>query len=199
MSHDIERAVRLAKTLKESREKFKKTQDYMAMGLNVSKNTIGNWEKGIAKPDLLEFLDWFELVGTNPNPYINNFINPMLKVLSNGNADIEALREEVIILDESITEEEIRFRMYVEQGDHGSDRYALRQLCKAYLQLPIEYRAIISDMVLDIFFLCLAKGTLNSAPEIEVDVDALEKAIRCGHNAALEGRYGYVIKDEKKE
>ncbi len=193
MSHDIERSIRLAKTLKESREKFKKTQDYMAMGLNVSKNTIGNWEKGIAKPDLLEFLDWFELLGTNPTTQLLKFVNPKF---DDESTTIEEKRQRLIGLDRQLSEEEINFRLYLETGDHGGEPYALRQLFKAYCQLPIEHRAIISDLILDVFFLCLAKGTINSAPGIEVDVDALEKAIRSGHNAALEGRYGYSVKNE---
>ena len=74
----VEQALRFSKIWWQSRADAEKSQEYMALGLGVSKKTIQNWEKGIAAPNLYQGIEWFQLLGLNPMHYYLEFLYPSL-------------------------------------------------------------------------------------------------------------------------
>ena len=64
-----ERAKRFALMFSKSRAKMKKSQEFMALGLGVSKKTIQNWENGTSSPTFFQSSEWFRILGLNPMPY----------------------------------------------------------------------------------------------------------------------------------
>ena len=72
----IDRVNRFSKIWWQSRADAKKSQEYMALSLGVSKKTIQNWEKGTSSPDLFQGCEWFRVLGLNPMPYYLAFLYP---------------------------------------------------------------------------------------------------------------------------
>ena len=195
MSNDIDRAKRLAKILKSSRERFGKTQDYLAIGLNVSKNTIVNWEKGTSKPDIFQLLDWFELLGTNPIPYMYQLMNPTLMHDLKPSDSIKKLHEALLLIDDNLPEKRIRTKLYHEYGTYGGDPYAIEQLMLMYEKLPIEHRLIIAKLIFNVFKLCEEKHELNPDDETHVypDTDYIKESLIVATEAAINNDFGYSI------
>ena len=74
----IDRITRFSKIWWQSRADAEKSQEFMALGLGVSKKTVQNWEKGISAPDLFQGSEWFRILGLNPLPYYLAFLFPEL-------------------------------------------------------------------------------------------------------------------------
>ena len=100
METRIERAKRFSKIWWQSRADSGKSQEYMALGLGVSKKTIQNWEKGITSPDLFQSSEWFRLLGLNPLHYYLEFLYPdaFAHFLKADDPDAAAQIAEAIIL-----------------------------------------------------------------------------------------------------
>lgn len=198
MNNDIHRAIKMASMLKKSREAFKKTQDYMAIGLNVSKNTIINWEKGTSRPDIFQLCDWFDLLGVNATTYIFQITSPKEIPDIKPNDDYEVLLNSFIEISKSISDERLRQKIYQEYGPHGSDPDSLDQLFNAYLHLPIEDRTIIANLILNVFNMCEAKNELISTNYPMPNIDTLKNSIHLGTQAAIKGNFGYSTHSSKQ-
>lgn len=197
MNNDIERAKFLSDLLLKSRKSMNKSQDYMAMGLGVSKNTIYNWEKGTARPDVFQLCDWFELLGLNPTPFILQFTNPHAIKDISPSAQYDVLLKAYIEIIQNIPEDRLRQKLYQEYGTHGSDAYSLDQLFNAYLHLPLEQRMIIAQIISNVFSLCEKKNELINTDHQMPNVEALNASITCAQEAAIKKQFGYSINDKK--
>lgn len=67
---------KIAEVLIETRMSKDKSIRCMAKAMRRSPATISNWEEGISVPDLSELLEWFDVLGINPTPYILRLCNP---------------------------------------------------------------------------------------------------------------------------
>ena len=74
----VDQAKRFAKIWWQSSADADKSQEYMALGIGVSKKTIQNWEKGVSSPDLFQSIEWFRLLAQNPLHYYLEFLYPSL-------------------------------------------------------------------------------------------------------------------------
>jgi len=58
--------------LKFLRKKSKQTQNQLALQLNVTQQTVGNWEKGENKPDLYQIIDITRIFGISAEDFLKN-------------------------------------------------------------------------------------------------------------------------------
>lgn len=53
-----------------SRKEAGRSQEYMALELNVARKTVQNWEKGVTSPTIHQAKLWFAALGSSPVPYL---------------------------------------------------------------------------------------------------------------------------------
>lgn len=70
----ITTADHLSAMLTKSRKDAGQTQKYMAKALGKSLGTISNWEMGIGAPNLLDTIEWFDVLNLNFISYWVNFM-----------------------------------------------------------------------------------------------------------------------------
>lgn len=187
----IQKMQRFAKIWWKSRADAGKSQEYMAMGLGVSKKTIQNWEKGVSSPNLFQSSEWFELLGLNPLTYYLAFIYPWLfDTLSVYSTD-EEIEEILICLIKQSTPMEKRQLLYLMIGDHGSSWYSLLQMFTAHCHTTMKTRVTASRIILENFEMEKELGSLVCKDNVMPDIKMLKYAISQGKNAVEHNNYGY--------
>lgn len=190
--NNIEDAKRLAKLLSEARYKSGISQEQMAMALRVSKNTVYNFEKGTSTPDLFQFMAWYETLGLNPTSYILQYMNPSdIEGVTADSSDEQILESLDTLLNE-LTPHLRRCVLYLLFGSHQGDPYAMLQLFVAHAHLPMNYRFSIANTILETYKMCERCGDLKDTSHVMPDIEALEKAVKQGREAAINGQDGYA-------
>ena len=188
----VEQALRFSKIWWKSRADAEKSQEYMALGLGVSKKTIQNWEKGIAAPNLYQGIQWFQLLGFNPIHYYLEFLYPWI---FNENADHEEdknLEEALISLLKNSSTLEKKQLLYLMSGNHGSSWYALLQLFTAHCHTSMQSRASTARLILDNYEIENKNNKLFCPDDVQPDMGILNQAIFQGKQAAMKNDKGYV-------
>lgn len=189
----VERATRFSKIWWQSRADSGKSQEYMALGLGVSKKTIQNWERGITSPSLFQSSEWFRLLGLNPMHYYLEFLYPwafeenQMKVMDE--AEIDKL---LIPLVQQTTVAEKQQLLYLMSGSHGSSWYALLQMFTAHCHTTMQSRAAAAQLILDNYEIERENEKLICPETAEPDLRALQLAISQGKNAAKKNEKGYT-------
>ena len=109
MNDRAEYMQRFARIWWSSRAAGKRSQEFMALELGISKKTVQNWEKGLSSPDLFQCLEWFRVLGLNPMTYLMEFIYPE----ADSNASEDALSA-------VLTPRQKKSVTYIYTGSHGS-------------------------------------------------------------------------------
>ncbi len=172
----IDRVKRFSKIWWKSRADAGKSQEFMALGIGVSKKTIQNWEKGLSSPNFFQATEWFHLLGINPRKYFLEFLYPNL--FSDRNSNNEIKLDEIlinIIKNFSIAEKEQL--IHIMTGNHGSSWLALLQLFLIYCQISFQARATIARSILENYEIEKATGQLVNPNESKIDLDLLDSAI----------------------
>ncbi|MDD6038052.1 MAG: helix-turn-helix transcriptional regulator [bacterium] len=190
--NNIEDSKRMAKLLSEARYKVGVSQEQMAMALRVSKNTIYNFEKGTSTPDLFQFMAWYETLGLNPTSYILQYMNPYEFDGLSAEASEEQIQESLNTLLNELTPHQKRCVLYLLFGSYQGDPYAMLQLFVAHAHLPMHYRFSIANTILETYKMCEKCGDLKDTSHVMPDIETLEKAVRQGREAAINGKDGYV-------
>lgn len=186
----IDRAKRFSKIWWKSRADAEKSQEFVALGLGVSKKTIQNWEKGLSAPNLFQAIEWFRLLGLNPTKYFFEFLYP--KFFDNIEIDNEKELDEILmdlIKNFSITEK--KELIYLIKGSHGSSWTAILQLILAYCQTSFQARTTAAKVILENYEIEEKIGNLVNQNEIKPDIELLKSAINQCKIAAQEGHKGY--------
>lgn len=191
----VKDAKRLATLLIQTRATGGRSQEDMALELGVSRNTISNWEKGTSRPDMLQFKNWFEILGMNPIPYVLQFFYPDKYEGAKHKAPDDLIEEAVDGLLKSLSIDAQRDILYLLYGIKG-DPFAMLQLFVTHSHLPMHYRYSIANHILATYQLCSENNTLVDLDKIMPDIDHLEKAIEAGKRAAIKGNDSYNIKKE---
>lgn len=189
----VEQAIRFSKIWWKSRADARKSQEYMALGLGVSKKTIQNWEKGIAAPNLLQGIKWFELLGLNPLHYYLEFVYPWI-FKEDGECDVDETIEKALIdiIKNSSTLEK-RQLLYIMSGNHGSSWHALLQLFTAYCHTNMHSRATAARLITDNYEIGKINSKLVCPDDVQPDVNVLNQAVQMGKSAAMKNNNGYII------
>lgn len=185
----IEYADRVADMFKRSRAVSGKSQEYVAKALGVSKKTIQNWEAGLASPNIVTCLEWFDVLGVPIFPYIIN-------VLSGGMADAgehkekvdEKLQEALALLSPSAKEK----LLYLFCGSHGSSPRGVIEMITAYLKTPLAMRLNIAFSVVTNYDICKASNMIKE-PLPEPNATLLLKSAEAGRTAVLNGKGSYTL------
>ncbi len=193
----IDRVSRFSKIWWQSRADADKSQEFMALGLGVSKKTVQNWEKGISAPDLFQGSEWFRILGLNPLPYYLAFLYPDLF----GNISPTKSDEELTLalhhLIDQATPIEKRQLLFLMAGKHGSSWYALLQMFTAHCHTSMQCRVGTARIVLDNYEMQQETGELVCTDNVLPDLDVLRNAIESGKSAAQQKRPGYTTVPEK--
>lgn len=190
-----QRAKRFAKIWWQSRADGKKSQEYMALGLGVSKKTIQNWEKGTSSPSFFQSTEWFHLLAINPLPYYLAFLYPdQLSTLCPSTQD-EKVEEALLALVKQSMPQEKRQLLYLMAGHHGSSWYSLLQMFTAHCHTTMRSRVAAARLILENFEMEKETGDLVSPLNVMPDTQMLQKAVMQGKQAVLNKENAYASTD----
>lgn len=191
MEERIKNAERFSKIWWQSRADVGKSQEYMAMGLGVSKKTIQNWEKGVSSPSFFQGAEWFRILGVNPMRYYLEFVYP-----PNKNEDeYDYVQKNFDDLINQIPPDCKEAIWYLFCGKHGSSAYGMLQMMLAHLHAPMKERVSHASAAVHDYELAKEMGALMDSDSIQPDIELLKKAVDAGKQAVLNNQEGYVIKD----
>ena len=193
----IDRVSRFSKIWWKSRADADKSQEFMALGLGVSKKTVQNWEKGISAPDLFQGSEWFRILGLNPLPYYLAFLYPDLFGDISPDKSDEEINLSLHHLIDQATPIEKRQLLFLMAGKHGSSWYALLQMLTAHCHTSMQCRVGTARIVLDNYEMQQETGELVCTDNVLPDLDVLRNAIESGKSAAQQKRPGYTTVPEK--
>ena len=195
----IDRASRFSKIWWKSRADAEKSQEFMALGLGVSKKTVQNWEKGISAPDLFQGSEWFRILGLNPLPYYLAFLFPELFGDVSPNTPDEEVDLALHHLIDQATPMEKRQLLFLMAGQHGSSWYALLQMFTAHCHTSMQCRVATARIVLDNYEMQQETNELVCTDNVAPNLDILRNAIESGKSAAQQKRPGYTSVPEHTE
>ena len=193
----IDRVSRFSKIWWKSRADADKSQEFMALGLGVSKKTVQNWEKGISAPDLFQGSEWFRILGLNPLPYYLAYLYPDLFGDISPDKSDEELALALHHLIDQATPIEKRQLLFLMAGKHGSSWYALLHMFTAHCHTSMQCRVGTARIVLDNYEMQQETGELVCTDNVLPDLDVLRNAIESGKSAAQQKRPGYTTVPEK--
>lgn len=192
-----DRAQRFANIHAQTRETAKRSQEWMAAELGVSKKTVQNWEKGVSSPSFFQSLEWFRVLNLNPFPYYLSIIHPdKLHPVEPDSSD-EKIEEAFNTLIQDISIRDKRALLYLYYGKHGSNPYSVIQLMLAHLHLPIKERLADATSVMHRYEVEKQMGTLICPDNIKPDEENLKNAIRKAQESTLKREFGYTSIDKE--
>ena len=195
----IDRITRFSKIWWQSRADAGMSQEFMALGLGVSKKTVQNWEKGISAPDLFQGSEWFRILGFNPLPYYLAFLFPELFGDISPNTPDEEVDLALHHLIDQATPTEKRQLLFLMSGKHGSSWYALLQMLTAHCHTSMQCRVGTARIVLENYEMQKETGELVCTDNVAPDLDVLRRAVERGKSAAQQKRMGYTSVPEHTE
>lgn len=149
--------MKIAEALREARDISGKSQEYMALELEVARKTVQNWEKGVSEPTLGQAIGWFKAINVSPIPYLIQVVHTDMDGIS-AKDDVSKLRKSLHQLLDEIPEEGIRQLLYLFYGDHGSSPRAALNMLTAHLQTPLKDRVVQGHLVLKNYEIANKKG-----------------------------------------
>lgn len=193
----IDRAKRFSKIWWRSRADAGVSQEYVAIGVGVSRKTIQNWEKGISSPDLFQASEWFNVLGLNPLPYFLDFIFPEkvdgIKAADEDKHIEEALNHLIAQLPASGK----RQLLYMLYGNHGSSPNAILNLMNAHLQTPLKDRIVHAAMIVEDYEIENSLGNIVSPNNVKPDVKMLRISMDNARATVEKHRSGYHLIDSE--
>lgn len=190
----IELAEQFALMWKRSRQDAGKSQEYMAKALCVSKQTVKNWENGTSSPNQIKAFEWFEVLNLQPLPYYLEALYPGRFTKNASDDDICEILFKII---KGLPTDIKKKLLYMFTGNHGSSTIGMIELATAHLHVPLEKRINIAQSVSTNYELSKVKNVLCCPDDIQPNMETLNRSIRLGLLAVMEGYEGYtdIIKE----
>lgn len=174
----------IAEALRSSRNDAKKSQEFMAFELGVTRRTVINWENGVSEPSVSQAMSWFKLTDKSPIPYLLQTNYPGMDRISAKDSDAKILNS-LIELVNDLPAEGVRQLMYLFFGNHGSSPRAVLQMITAHLQTPMKDRIVHGQLVATNYEMAKKTKSLAHSNHIQPDLDCLNSAIAAA-KAAVE-------------
>lgn len=178
--------------LRLSRARSGKSQEYMALELEIARKTVQNWEKGVSEPTIKQAIEWFKVIGQSPIPYLFQVVHENMDGLSSED-DIDSLRTSLINLLNYLPEEGVRQLLFLFYGNHGSSPRAVMNMVTAHLQTPMKDRVTNGTVILKNYDIANLKHNLTSENNIKPNRDFLLRAIELGEDAVINDNEAYVV------
>ena len=192
-----ERAQKFAMIWSRSRTCAGKSQEYMALGLGVSKKTVQNWEKGISSPTFFQGTEWFHLLGMNPLPYYYDFLFSNEVHEKNSPEELHT-NEALTLLIEQLPLNAKQELLFMLSGEHGSSPYSMIQLMTAHLQSPLKDRVSHANIIMQDYEMEKELGQLSVPDAVQPDLEVLRKAITEGRQSVMTHGSGYTIMEQEE-
>lgn len=189
--------MKICEALKDARSLSGKSQEYMALELEVARKTVQNWEKGVSEPTIGQAVNWFKAIDISPIPYLIQVVHSDMDGISAAD-DISKLKGSLHQLIDEIPEEGIRQLMYLFYGDHGSSPRAALNMLTAHLQTPMNSRVIHGHLILKNYEIAKKKGMLTSTEHVQPNEKLLRYAIDKGEEADINNANAYVLNNESE-
>lgn len=187
-----ERKQRFAKIWWKSRSDAKKSQEYMAIHLGISKRTVQNWERGVSSPDLFQSAEWFSLLGQNPLHYYFEYLYPSLYESSSSLNKDEDVEQRLLCLVKQMTPVEQKQLLYMVAGDHGSSWYPLLQMIVAHCHTTMKSRVSAARVIAENYEMEVKSGDAIGLDNVLPDMETLNFAIAQGKLSAQDRKTGYT-------
>lgn len=188
--------MKVCEALRDARSLSGKSQEYMALELEVARKTVQNWEKGVSEPTIGQAVNWFKAINVSPIPYLIQVVHNDMDGISAGD-NVTKLKESLHQLLDEIPEEGIRQLMYLYYGEHGSSPRAVLNMVTAHLQTPMNSRVIHGHIILKNYELAEKKSMLTSTEHVQPNKKLLEYAIAKGEEADINNAKAYVLHSEQ--
>lgn len=193
MSSRIINAENLAMVLAQARVDANQTQKFMAKSLGKSVSTIQNWETGVGAPNLIDTLEWFNVLGLNPMKYMLNFLYPdTYGTLSEKCSDDEIRSALINYLQNLAPTAEIRKLSYFLFSNTGSSWQAQLDLFLAYNHTSLKCRVINALSIYNSYLIEKERNELIAPDCIMPDDENLYNAIKAAQQSAYDNKNGYM-------
>lgn len=183
----------LCTMLSASRISVKKSQKHMAKALQKSLGTIQNWENGYSIPNLIDLLDWFDVLGLNPLRFILDFLHP--DYFQNLNGTVEdnvvdsALQYYISDIAPASDKRKLSFCIF---GNTGSSWSAQLDMLCAHNHTTMRSRVNVAQTIYDNYNMEKARNELVYTDNAMPDEINLHEAISKGKQSVFDGKIGYV-------
>lgn len=186
--------MKICDALRTTRYESKKSQEYMALELGVTRRTIMNWENGISEPTVSQAIAWFKLIDKSPIPYLLQITYPEIDKISYRDEDARILTSLIQIIN-GLPAEGIRQLMYLFFGNHGSSPRAVLQMITAHLQTPMKDRIAHGQLTATNYEIAKRTDTLAQPDHIQPDLEYLNIAIEKAKEAVTNKAKEYSVVD----
>lgn len=180
---------RLASILAYTRNSAKISQAGMAKLMDISKNTVQNWENGSSAPDLVKTCMWLHTAGYGPIPAFKMMVT---NDYNKPGSEADKIKNEALQNLDEMTIEELKLFNFIMSGNHGSSPYALLIEMAMNLMCDIGDRTTVACVVNNNYENSEATGRLKYTDEIQPDVQAFSMALENARVACRAGRDGYI-------
>ena len=167
----------IAEALRTTRNQSGKSQEFMALELDITRRTILNWETGVSEPSVSQAIRWFKLADKNPIPYLLQITYPDMDKISHKDDDARILASLMQLIND-LPAEGVRQLMYLFFGDHGSSPRAVLQMVTAHLQTPMKDRIAHGQLVSTNYEIALKTDSIAHPDHIQPDLEFLNEAIK---------------------
>lgn len=190
----------LGRILSDSRKKANKTQKAMAIALHRSLPTIQNWESGYSTIDVIEFMEWFKILGVNPLRHILELLSPQNYETNPNNISDQKINNSLqYYLTKVATPDEKRKLAYCIFGETGSSWKSQLNMLTAHNKCSLRTRVNVARTISDSYKIEQAEGKLIGHASVIPDIENLDSAIQAGMLATLNGNSSYMTERTKRE
>ena len=189
--------LRVAEAIVAARESVDVSQRELADRLGRDKRTIQKWEKGEMKIALEDFLEIFEALKVQVEPYSKRIRHPEL--FPNGLADIRGFatdKKRGALADFykcQASPLEVEQEYYFLFADHGSDYHGMYQQWMANLMTPLRDRRRICAQVIDNYTEARATGTIADPDAPQPNMEVLKACYEASFQSVQQGENAYTM------
>lgn len=189
--------LRVAEAIVAARESVDVSQRELADRLGRDKRTIQKWEKGEMKIALEDFLEIFEALKVQVEPYPKWIRHPEL--FPNGLADIRGFatdKKRGALADFykcQASPLEVEQEYYFLFADHGSDYHGMYQQWMANLMAPLRDRRRICAQVIDNYTEAQATGTIADPDAPQPNMEVLKACYEASFQSVQQGENAYTM------
>lgn len=186
---------RIAALLYNARTKAGCSQENIAEMLDISKQTVRNWEKGTSTPNLHEFVMWYRVLGMNCFRDIMRLIHPELyEDFEGSHSDVEQRRNGLFKYLADCPPGEVDKLAFLIFGAHGSEWPSMLDEYVANAHCSMASRTAVCRLIIDNYELESITGDLVEPEKAKPNLQNLHSAHDAGRQAAQLKKNEYTMK-----